>query len=261
MGGWGVDPFENDTAAVWFIFFEEASADRRPGMIREALTSAIVGRDVYLDSDFAFEAIAAAAVVAAQMAAAPATTWPYVPAAVPDGSDPFGRDADLLGLVVTALDRIAGDRSEWRGLWQDGGRESLDLALGMLQRIREMVQDARGGDQVRVTTKQARPADDESGAGSLKYLTYTKYNPVTGQVFTGRFRGRGDPEQILAAYDRHHQLTERGFGPAELDVWIAATKPYALRLSDRSYQAIRGREQLKIDAHGGARRQGGRTGQ
>ena len=261
MGGWGVDPFENDTAAIWFTFLEEASADRRPGLIREALTSAIVGRDAYLDSDFAFEAIAAAAVVAAQIAATPAAAWPYVPAAVPDGSDPLGRDADLPGLAVAALDRIAADRSEWRSLWQDGGQESLDMALGMLQRIRAMVKEARGGDRVRVSGNQPGPVDDEAGAGSLTYLTYTKDNAMTGQVFTGRIRGRGDPEQILAAYDRRHQLTGRGFGPAKLDVWIAATKPYAQRLSDRSYQAIRGREQLKTDAHGGARRQGGRTRQ
>ena len=135
------------------------------------------------------------------------------------------------------------------------------MALGMLQRIRAMVKEARGADRVRVSGNQPGPVADEPGAGSLTYLTYTKDNAMTGQVVTGRIRGRGDPEQILAAYDRRHQLTGRGFGPAKLDVWIAATKPYAQRLSDRSYQAIRGREQLKTDAHGGARREGGRTRQ
>jgi hypothetical protein len=92
------------------------------------------------------------------------------------------------------------------------------------------------------------------------YVTYTKTNPETGEVYTGRSRGTGTPEQIVAARDAGHHMTENGFGPAVLDQSAAATKSVALRHSDPAYQAIRGREQQLIDAFGGAQSAGGTSG-
>ena len=229
MGCWGVEPLDNDTAAVWLIQFEETSADRRLAMIRTALVPAVVGSDVYLDSDFAFEALAAASVLV-------------------DGEQ-LGLDADLSDLAVAALDRIGSDNSEWRSLWQEAGRESLDLALGSLHRLRAAMQQALGRER---SAGADPPEGDEGRAGSLKYLTYTKFNPATGHVFYGRISGRGEPGQILEAYDRRHGLNGQGFEAAVLDVSCEATKPYAARLSDPAYGAIRVREHLGTAANSGS---------
>lgn len=70
MGTWGTGPFDNDTAADWCGDLNEAAPARRPAMIEQALT-AVVEEEDYLDSDFAVEAIAAAAIVAAQQPAGP----------------------------------------------------------------------------------------------------------------------------------------------------------------------------------------------
>ena len=94
----------------------------------------------------------------------------------------------------------------------------------------------------------------------LKYVTYTKENPVTGEVYTGRTMGYGDDNAIVAARDAGHHMTDKGFGPAVLDKSVYATKSYAERHGDISYQAIRGREQSMIDFFGGARSMGGVSG-
>ncbi len=86
----------------------------------------------------------------------------------------------------------------------------------------------------------------------LTYVTYTKYNPVTGETYVGRSMGYGTPAAIVAARDRAHHMTLLGFGPAVLDEFAVATRPFGSRHSDPSYRAIRGREQQMIDALGGS---------
>ncbi|WP_407945306.1 RHS repeat-associated core domain-containing protein [Paraburkholderia antibiotica] len=80
------------------------------------------------------------------------------------------------------------------------------------------------------------------------YQTYTKTNPVRGQVYTGRTSGDGDPLQNILARDRDHHMTSQGYGPARLDQ------------SSANRCAIRGREQAMIEANGGARSMGGTSG-
>jgi hypothetical protein len=82
-------------------------------------------------------------------------------------------------------------------------------------------------------------------AGGKTYQTYTKTNPTTGEVYTGRTSGTGTPAQNLARRDAGHHMTNKGFGPAELDK------------SSSSSGAIRGREQQLIDINGGAKSTGG----
>jgi RHS repeat-associated protein len=86
----------------------------------------------------------------------------------------------------------------------------------------------------------------------LTYVTYTKTNPVTGQIYAGRSTGYGTPQAIVAARDAGHHMTAAGFGPAVLDQAMQGTRPFAQRHSDPAYQAIRGREQQIIDAMGGS---------
>ena len=89
------------------------------------------------------------------------------------------------------------------------------------------------------------------------YVTYTKTNASTGQVYSGRASMRvptGTPltaalgQRILNCRECGHHMTQRGFGPAQLD-----------RMS-KEYGVIRGREQQLINHFGGARSMGGTSG-
>jgi len=79
-------------------------------------------------------------------------------------------------------------------------------------------------------------------------------NPATNQTYSGRSRGYGTPQQVVAARNASHHMTAYGFGPAVLDRSAVATGFLATRWADPSSKAIRGREQQLIDAHGGAAR-------
>lgn len=80
------------------------------------------------------------------------------------------------------------------------------------------------------------------------YVTYTKTNKKTGEVYSGRTSGTGDAADILKKRDGNHHKNSDGFGPAEVD-----------KVSDNK-SAIRGREQQLIDANGGSKSQGGTSG-
>ncbi len=78
------------------------------------------------------------------------------------------------------------------------------------------------------------------------YQTYTRYNPLTGQCYSGRTSGTNDPETNIkdrAAGQPH--LNAEGFLPPVLDK------------SSTNYSAIRGREQQLIDINGGPQSEGG----
>lgn len=59
------------------------------------------------------------------------------------------------------------------------------------------------------------------------YLTYTKTNPATNKVYTGRTSGFGSPEDILRKMDATHHMNAQGFGPAQLD--RASNNKYVIR--------------------------------
>jgi hypothetical protein len=80
------------------------------------------------------------------------------------------------------------------------------------------------------------------------FQTYTKTNPSTGQVYSGRTSGTGTPAQNVARRDVGHHKNAEGYGPARLDK------------SSTNRAAIRGREQQLIDAKGGAQSAGGTSG-
>ncbi|GIE87127.1 DUF4259 domain-containing protein [Actinoplanes regularis] len=130
MGTWDFGPFDNDTAADWSGDLDDAEPGRRVEIIRATLTE-VLDEDEYLDSDVACEAIAAAAVVASQLPGGPAITTAYAPDFITEGGT-LDLPSDLPALALRALDRIAGDDSEWRELWED----ALDKALQALQPIR-----------------------------------------------------------------------------------------------------------------------------
>jgi hypothetical protein len=87
-----------------------------------------------------------------------------------------------------------------------------------------------------------------ASGGSKTFQTYTKPNAETGEVYSGRTSGRDTPEQNVAKRDSGHHMNEKGFGPAKLDK------------SSSNSDAIRGREQQLIEKNGGAKSQGGTSG-
>ena len=97
-----------------------------------------------------------------------------------------------------------------------------------------------------------QPSDSQAsppGAKDAKtYQTYTKTHPESGEVYSGRTSGTGTPEGNVAARDASHHMNDKGFGPAQLD----KSSPISA--------AIRGREQQLIDTNGGAKSQGGTSG-
>lgn len=88
-----------------------------------------------------------------------------------------------------------------------------------------------------------------NNSGIIKtFQTYTKINPLTGQIYAGRTSGTGSAVENIAARDAYHHMNNQGYGQAVLDK------------SSTSYDAIRGREQMLIDANGGAQSMGGTSG-
>ncbi|MEU4834824.1 DUF4259 domain-containing protein [Streptosporangium sp. NPDC023615] len=119
MGTWDLGPFDNDTAADFSGRLDKAADEEREGIIREALARA-AGTDDFLDSDDAAEALAAAALVAAQRPGGEAVLSPYGP------KKPLpALPAELGGLAVQALDRVVAEPSEMMNLWAAEGAGDL----------------------------------------------------------------------------------------------------------------------------------------
>ncbi|WP_195758375.1 hypothetical protein [Kangiella sp. HZ709] len=89
---------------------------------------------------------------------------------------------------------------------------------------------------------------DNSKKTEKTYQTYTKKNEETGETYTGRTSGTDKPEKNVAKRDSNHHMNKKGFGPAKLDK------------SSKNKDAIRGREQQQIENNGGAKSQGGSSG-
>ncbi|MFI6511655.1 DUF4259 domain-containing protein [Streptosporangium sp. NPDC050855] len=138
MGTWDLGPFDNDTAADFSGRLDKADEDEREKLIREALARA-AGTTDYLDSDDAAEALAAAALVAAQRPGGEAVLSPYGP------KKPLPvLPAELGGLAVQALDRVMAEPSELLELWSAEG--AGDLWRTSVLRLRNiLLADGEGG--------------------------------------------------------------------------------------------------------------------
>ena len=108
----------------------------------------------------------------------------------------------------------------------------------------------KAADKVTDTAKAADRAGDVSKTTKKvkTYQTYTKTNKATGEVYVGTTSGTGTPEQNVKRRDHNHHMNKQGYGPAELDK--SSTNP----------DAIRGQEQFGIDNNGGAKVNGGTSG-
>ncbi len=137
MGTWDVGPFDNDGAADFCGTVQDADPSSRPQLIRAALAAA-ADEDDYLDVDIAQEAIAAAALVASQRPGGPPVTSAYAPDFLRDGGRLELTD-DLAPLAVRALQRILGEESEWRELWEE--TDEATSAMTQLAGLRTALTD------------------------------------------------------------------------------------------------------------------------
>ncbi|MEU4693044.1 DUF4259 domain-containing protein [Actinoplanes sp. NPDC023714] len=137
MGTWDFGPFDNDSAADWCGDLQDADPARRIELIRDTLTE-VLHEGEYLDSHEGSAAVAAAAVIASQLPGGSPLTSAYAPDFLKAKDGALEIPADLPPLALRALDRVAGDDSEWRDLWEDG----LPKALTALHPIRETLQSA-----------------------------------------------------------------------------------------------------------------------
>jgi len=116
MGTWSVEPFGNDSAADWAFELEEAG-DLQP--IEAAIDAVLAAGDDYLEASDADIAIAAIDVLA-RVRGSPGEVMGssrVVDAFVASLETP--PDPDLIEQALAALDRIVGENSELRDLWEE----------------------------------------------------------------------------------------------------------------------------------------------
>ncbi|MEU0558489.1 DUF4259 domain-containing protein [Dactylosporangium sp. NPDC006015] len=113
---------------------------RRSGRLRPAAAPDCARSVAYLDSDFAVEAIAAAAILASQLPGGPTTASLGADFITADGG--FDVPTDLPPLALRALDRVVAENSEWRSLWEENSR--FEELVGVLAPIRSVLE--RAGD-------------------------------------------------------------------------------------------------------------------
>ncbi|MFF3253931.1 DUF4259 domain-containing protein [Actinacidiphila glaucinigra] len=113
MGTWDIGPFENDMAADFADVLDETAVGEREKLVRVTLARTVQTQD-YLESPEGAEAVAAAALVAAQCPGGEPISTNYGP----DEALP-AFTADLRTLAVEALDRVVGEESELAALWDE----------------------------------------------------------------------------------------------------------------------------------------------
>jgi hypothetical protein len=133
VGTWDTGPFDNDTAADWSGGLDDIEPEDRLDLIRSTLSAAADELD-YLDSREACQAVAAAAVIASQLGGDPIDS-PYAPDFLLAG-ETLEVEPDVAPLAVRALDRVVGEESEWRDLWDDASETDRDAAFAVVARLR-----------------------------------------------------------------------------------------------------------------------------
>lgn len=129
MGTWDIGPFDNDTAADFSYRVDEAEAGRKADVLRGAFREVTGTGDDYLDADLSVEAVAAAALVAAQCPGGEPVTS-YGP------KDPLGvLPVELRAEAVAALDRVVAEPSELLELWEESDGEEWKAGIRKLRAV------------------------------------------------------------------------------------------------------------------------------
>jgi hypothetical protein len=131
MGAWGTGAFDNDGAGDLLADIRHVDPGRRADVIREALQFAVEATD-YLEAIEGQAAIVAAAVLAAGRSGRDASSSDGTETlAAADIPPPTQANLDLARL---ALNRVIGEHSEWRELWDE--TPDLDQALVAVAEVR-----------------------------------------------------------------------------------------------------------------------------
>jgi len=107
------------------------------------------------------------------------------------------------------------------------------------------------GEGGKISKYAVKYGDEAVGAfkeSKKTYQTYTKTNPKTGKVYSGKTSGKNSPSKNVEKRDKYHHKNKEGYGKAKLDK------------SSSNPDAISGREQQNIEKYGGAKSQGGTSG-
>ncbi|WP_031014603.1 DUF4259 domain-containing protein [Streptomyces sp. NRRL F-5727] len=130
MGTWDIGPFDNDTAADFSYRVDEAADGKKADVLLAAFREVTGTGDDYLDADFGAEAIAAAALVAAQCEGGEAVTTSYGP------KQPLGDlPVELRAEAVAALDRVLAEPSELLELWEESDGEEWKAGVLRLRGV------------------------------------------------------------------------------------------------------------------------------
>ncbi|MCE0484986.1 MAG: hypothetical protein LV479_12210 [Methylacidiphilales bacterium] len=174
-------------------------------------------------------------------------------------SEAFDSSASIGSRSFGAFEGVAYSLDTAVGLIPGEGAAEHAIEKGVATEIEHVAEGEATHAAETTVTKDAKSVATDTGAagGSAPkvtkpdektYQTYTKTNEETGEVYTGRTSGTGTPAENVAARDKNHHMNDKGFGPAKLDK------------SSTNKDAIRGREQQKIDQNGGAKSDGGTSG-
>ncbi|MFB6832887.1 DUF4259 domain-containing protein [Streptomyces hydrogenans] len=128
MGTWDIGPFDNDTAADFSYRVDEAAEGKKAEVLRAAFREVTGTGEEYLDADFSMEAIASAALVAAQCPGGEPVTTSYGP------KKPLGvLPEELRAEAVAALDRVLAEPSELLELWEESDGEEWKAGVRKLR--------------------------------------------------------------------------------------------------------------------------------
>lgn len=139
MGAWGHGPFDNDDAGDWAFSFDDAAPEDKLAVLDAAFGEAVAtDAQDYLDMDQGTVVVAAATVLAALVDHTMGVDDNYGPSTLATLRDAgLEIPAQLREKALVALDRVTGENSEWRDLWEDAG--SLDEASAPLTHIRTVL--------------------------------------------------------------------------------------------------------------------------
>ncbi|MGC5530268.1 DUF4259 domain-containing protein [Streptomyces sp. SR-10] len=120
MGAWDIGHFDNDTAADFGGRVDDAEPAKKADVLRDVLSAVVDTKpEQYADGE---EAVAAAALIAAQCPGGEPVTTAYGP------KEPLPPlPADLRPLAVRALDRLTEKNAEPLDLWEEAGEDQAWL--------------------------------------------------------------------------------------------------------------------------------------
>ena len=133
MGAWGYGIWDNDDACDWKYGLTETSGTSH---LEETLQSVIEEGDEYLDATLACEALAACEVLACLVGR------PGEPTSYSDEVHAWVKRqnvkpaAELVSCAMTVIDRIRGEESEWRELWEEAeADEPFEIVADLKARL------------------------------------------------------------------------------------------------------------------------------